>query len=97
MATTTSSATNKNYSEFFKAFSDFSVPGVDFNHLFSLQRRNLEALSAANQVVAESVQAISRRQAELLQSQVERFLQTAREVLSSGSPEAGASRQADLA
>ncbi len=87
----------KNYADFMKSFSDFTVPAMDFNSFFALQRRNIEAFSAANQVVSEGVQAISRRQAEIMQAQIEDMLKTAREVLSSGSPEASATKQADYA
>lgn len=85
------------FPDFTKVFADFKVPAVDFTGLFTIQRRNVEALSAANQAVAESVQALSRRQAELVQEQVEEILQTAKEVLSSNSPEAGVAKQADFA
>lgn len=91
-----SSNATKGYADFWKSFADYRLPGIDLTGLFTIQRRNMEAFSAANQVMAESVQALSRRQAELLQSQVEEFLATSREILTSGSPEKGAAKQADF-
>lgn len=88
-------ATNQNFTDYFKMFGDFK-PAMDFDTLFTTQRRNIEALSEANQVVAESAQAISRRQAEVMRSHVESFLKASREMMSGASPETAATRQAEL-
>lgn len=79
------------------AFADLFKNSFDFNQLFSTQRRNLEALSAANQVVAEGVQEGFRNQAEVLRSNVETVLKASKDAFSSGSPEAGIAKQAELA
>ena len=88
---------NAGYPDFTKMFSDMKMPQMDFNALFSIQRRNFEAASAASQMLTEGVRAVSRRQAEILQSGTEELLQTAREIWTSTSPEANASKQSDLA
>ena len=89
--------TTKQANDFFKAWGDFKVPAFDFNGAFAIQRRNIEAFSAASQLISEGFQAVSRRQAELAQAGVEDFLATTKEVISSSSPEAGAAKQADFA
>jgi len=90
-------ATNKQaYPDFSKVFEDFKVPSMDFSNVFEMQRRNIEALSAANQAMAESFQTISRRQAELMQEQVEDMLKTSKDVASANSPEAGVAKQAEF-
>lgn len=86
----------KTFGDMFKAFGEFKPPSLDFNSLFAMQRRNMEALSAANQIMTESAQAISRQQAEMLRGNVEVFLKTARDILTSGSPEDNTSRQAEM-
>lgn len=83
------------FGDFTKLFSEFKMPNLDMTNIFQVQRRNIEAFSAANQVLAESLQALSRRQTELLQEQIEVFLKTAKDVLSAGTPEAGVAKQAD--
>ena len=84
------------FADMFKAFGDFTPPAFDFNSLFAAQRRNMEALSAANQIVTENAQALSRQQAESLRENVEAFLQTSRDILTSSSPEDNTSRQAEF-
>lgn len=79
------------------AFADMFKSALDFNQLFSTQRRNIEALSAANQVVVEGVQAISRRQAEVLRTNVEDTLKASKDLMTSGTRETNLTKQADFA
>src|SRR4051812_13393186 len=79
------------------AFTDLFKNAFDFNQLFSTQRRNIEALSAANQAVVEGAQAISRRQAEVIRSNVGDVLKASKDILTSGTPETNLTKQADLA
>lgn len=90
-------ATKNPYADYTKVFSDLKMPQLDMSGFFQVQRRNIEAFSAANQVLAESLQALSRRQAEIMQEQVEFALKAMKEVMSSGTPEAGVSKQTDYA
>jgi phasin family protein len=79
------------------AFAEIFKSWLDMNQVFSTQRRNIEAISAANQVMVEGAQAISRRQAEIARDQVEQVLKASRDMLSSGTPETNVTKQADLA
>jgi phasin family protein len=85
------------YADFMKQFSEYKMPAFDMNSLFSVQRRNVEAFSAANQLMAESVQAITRRQAEVMRTSMEGMMKASKDVMSSGSPEASSTKQADYA
>ena len=76
-------------------FAETLKGAFDLNQIFATQRRNVEALSAANQAFVEGAQAISRRQAEAVRDNVEQFLQASRTLFSGGAPEANLSRQAD--
>jgi len=78
-------------------FADFFKSSFDFNKLFSTQRLNIEALSEVSQVVAEGTQAISRRQAEVIRSNVEDVLKASKDILTSGTPESNLSKQGELA
>ena len=77
------------------AFSDMFKNMVDFNQIFSTQRRNIEAFSAANQAVVEGAQAVSRRGAEVMRDNVESALKASKDMMTGGSPEASLSKQAD--
>ncbi len=78
------------------AFAESFRNFLDINQLFSTQRRNVEAISAANQVMVEGVQAGYRRQAEVLRDNVEQVLKASREVFQAGSsPENSLNRQAE--
>ena len=77
-------------------FSDMFKNTLDFNQFFSTGRRNIEALSAANQVVVESAQAISRRQAEVARANIDNALKVSKDLMTSGTPETSISKQSDL-
>jgi len=85
---------NYNIADFFKNADSFKNL-VDFNQLFSTQRRNIEAMSAVNQIAVESAQAISRRQAEIARENVESALKASKDLMSGGSPEVSISKNAE--
>jgi len=80
----------------FKVLEDFKIPSYDFNAFLSIGQRNVEALNAANQVVAEGIQAIAKRQSEIVKSGAKGVIGLFREVYSSETPEAGAAKQAEF-
>ena len=53
--------------EMSKAFGTFNVPQFDMTAVLETQRKNIEAVTAANQVAVDGMQALSRRQAEIFQ------------------------------
>lgn len=83
--------------EFFKSFSDFKAPAFDFNALITTQRRNLEMLVEAGQLLGEGAQAVLRHNAEALKNSVESSLKASKEVFTGTSPEAAAAKQAEFA
>lgn len=83
--------------DYMKQWGEFKSPSFDVNQVMSIGRRNAEAFSTAGTVVAESVQTLSRQQAESVRNNVERVLKTAKEMMVSGSPEINTSKQAELA
>ena len=92
--------TQNPFADLFKNFQNFKTPSVaafDFNQFATVGRRNAEAVSAASQAVAESAQAITRRQAELARGHVETVLKTTKEMLVNGSPEINTTKQVEFA
>ncbi len=79
-----------------KILSEFKLPGVDVDAILASQRKNIEAVTAANQLAIEGVQAVVRRQSEILRQTLEETGAIMTEALGGGSPEEKVAKQADL-
>ena len=79
-----------------KLLTDFKIPGVDFEPMISAQRKNIEALTEANQLVIAGIQAVMKRQAEILQASMEEARTVASEIMVPGAPEAKVAKQAEV-
>ncbi|CAK0753565.1 Phasin family protein [uncultured Gammaproteobacteria bacterium] len=79
-----------------KMMSEFKIPGVDVDAIMASQRRNIEAVTAANQLAIEGMQAVVRRQAEILRQTMEETGSMMTEMMSVGSPEVKVTKQAEL-
>jgi phasin family protein len=51
----------------------FKLPGFDVTTVLDIQRRNVEALTAANQTVVQGLQTVVRRQGEIARQSVKQF------------------------
>jgi phasin family protein len=83
--------------QFFKGFQGFKFPQVDFNDFFAMQRKNLEAFSAANQIISEGAQTIARRGTEFVRENVEEALNASRDLMTTNAPEKNAGKQTEFA
>src|SRR5579863_5666938 len=63
-----------------KMFADFRFRPFDVEAVWAAQRRNIEALSYANQLAVEGVHAFAKRQIELTQQTLEDFSSHVREM-----------------
>ncbi|MTJ79938.1 MAG: phasin family protein [Telmatospirillum sp.] len=79
-----------------KIFGDFKVPGIDVDILVSSQRKNIEALTQANKLAFEGVQAVFKRQVEILRQSIEEAAAAAQQLTGPGSPQEKAIRQTEL-
>lgn len=79
-----------------KFMGDYKVPGVDVDSLMASQRKNIEAVTAANQLAVEGLQAVIRRQAEILRQSLEEGSALMSDLMTAGSPEDKAAKQADI-
>ncbi len=80
-----------------KLFSEFRLPAMpDLEGLAQAQRRNLEALSAANRIALEGAQAVARRHMEIVQSAMTEMTEAMRGLTGTESPQERAQRQAEL-
>lgn len=80
-----------------KFIGEFKVPGVDIESLVSAQRKNIEALTEANKLAFEGVQAVFKRQVEILRQSLEESANIAKELVEAGTPQDKAIRQTELA
>src|SRR3954451_16981504 len=55
------------------ATKGFSLPGFDFGAIFDMQRKNIEAFTAASQTFTQGLQTVAKRQSEIARQQVEQF------------------------
>jgi phasin family protein len=70
-----------------KAFGEFRLPGLDVEAVVTTQRKNLEALTQANQLAAEGVRALAQRQVEIAQQAFQETSALLREWTQPGAPE----------
>jgi phasin family protein len=79
-----------------KLISEFKLPGVDVESALASQQKNIQALTAANQLAFEGFQAVARRQSEILRQSIEQTTAIVTELLAAGSPEDKVAKQAEL-
>ncbi len=83
--------------QFASMLKDYKLPGVDMDAIVASQRKNVEAVAAANRVAFEGMQAVARRQAEILQETMNEATKAIDAVAKAGSPADAAAKQAELA
>ena len=82
--------------DFQKALSTYEIPGLDIDGLLATQRRNFEAISAANQSAAEGIQTVFARQTEILKNLLEEATASVQDLNKSGAPEDQITQQVEL-
>ena len=87
---------SKMMNQFTKAFTEYKIPGVDMNSIVEHQRKNVEALTAANKQALEGVQAVATRQSEILKETMDEAVNAMKELSAASGPAEAASRQAEL-
>ena len=76
---------------------EFRLPGFDTEAMMAAQRRNIEAVTRANQLAAEGMQAVMKRQAEILRQTMEEASRMMGDIAQAGGPERQAAKQAEVA
>ncbi len=82
--------------DFSKAFAGFTLPGFDVEAVLASQRKNIEALTQANQLAVEGVQAVARRQAEIAREAIDEASTVLRDIVQPTAPEERIAKQAEL-
>ena len=79
-----------------KAASSFQVPQIDVDPIIAAQRKNIEALTAANKAAVEGVQALAARQNEILQENLKETTEAVSELSKVDGPEDATAKQVEL-
>ncbi|HML09305.1 MAG TPA: phasin family protein [Stellaceae bacterium] len=79
-----------------KMFADFRFRPFDVEAVWAAQRRNIEALSQANQLAVEGVHALAKRQIELTQQTLEELSTHVREMAQPASTEDRIAKQTEF-
>jgi phasin family protein len=78
------------------AIKGFSLPGFDFGAIFDMQRKNVEAFTAASQTFTQGLQTVAKRQSEIARQQVEQFQSLLTTAAPTAKVEDNLVKQADL-
>jgi phasin family protein len=73
-----------------------SIPGIDVEAMMASQQKNIEALVAASRTAMGSVNALGKRQAEILQETMSQTAYSLETMIKAGSPFDIAAKQAEL-
>ncbi len=85
------------FADFNTLGSQFKVPGVDPEAFVEMQRRNVEAITAANRVAYEGAQAIAQRQVEILRDAMAEAVNVTQTLNGVGDPKDRLVKQTELA
>ena len=85
------------YTDMSKMFSDFSVPGVDWQEVMASQQKNIAALTEANNRLIEGAQAVVQQQSTIMNKAMTELSAASQELMKEGDPQAGAQKRFDLA
>lgn len=80
-----------------KMMADFKMPAMpDLDVLAAAQKRNLDALTAANRIAMEGAQAVARRHMEILQSSMAEMTDAMKAMTATPAPQDKVARQTEL-
>jgi phasin family protein len=80
-----------------KMLKDLKMPTVDVEALVGAYRKNIEAITEASHLATEGMQAVARRQVEIMRDSMQDYAKMMREVTTATSAEDATARQAALA
>ncbi len=83
--------------EFAPFLADFKFPGMDFEAMAALHRKNVETMISANQRAMDGMRAFAEREAALAREGFERANKAATEAMAPGAPEAKLAKNAEFA
>ena len=83
--------------DFEKMLKEFKLPGMDMQGLVASQTRNVEAITEANRVTIEGLQALGGRQSEIMRELFDEVRQSFEGLSNASNPQEAAGRQSEVA
>lgn len=83
-------------SDFGKLFENYQASPFDLKSLLETQRKNVQAISEANQLAMNNLQTIAQRQAEILSQIVDDNSAIAKQMMTEGTPEEKIAKNAKM-
>lgn len=85
------------FMDFTKLAGQFKMPNFDADALMDAQRKNLEAITAANRIAIEAAQALTQRQVEIVRQAWDESASALESLSAAGKPEEKLAKQTELA
>jgi phasin family protein len=82
--------------DFSKMFDSYKSPAFDMQSFLETQRKNIQAVTEAQQLAFQSLQAVAQRQGEIISQMVEDNSNLAREMMAEGTPEEKIAKNAQI-
>ena len=79
-----------------KMMADIRIPGIDLEAMLVAQRKNIEALTEANRVAVEGMQAVAKRQSEILAQAMAEMSTAAQQLASAEDAKEMTAKQTEL-
>ena len=97
MAKITATEQTNPFGDLTKMLEQFKVPGVDMGAIVESRRKDMDALVAANQATLESMQAMAKKQAEILSQAMQGVQDTAKALTQGGAGAPDTAKYAEMA
>jgi phasin family protein len=84
------------YADFEKMLEQFKLPGFDMNAVIEARRKDIEAVTQANQVAYQGMQALVQKQTEIFTKTMQEIQTAAQQMGAGGNAAEAASKQTEL-
>jgi phasin family protein len=88
--------TNNPFADVSRMIQQFNVPGLDMAPIIESRRKDMEALVEANKATYEAMQALARKQTEILTQAMQEIQDSAKALAAGGTGATDAARQTEL-
>ena len=85
------------FMDFTKIAGQFNMPNIDTEALIEAQRKNIEAVTAANRIAFEGAQAVTQRQVEIVRQAWDESASAVQALTQAGKPEEKLAKQTEFA
>ncbi|MNT45099.1 Phasin protein [compost metagenome] len=84
------------FADFTKMMEQFRLPGVDMNAVIEARRKDIEALTEANKLAYEGIQAVIQKQQEIFTKTMQQLQAAAQQYSTAGNPAEAMAKQSEF-